>query len=272
MSAEAIQFRRYGQNGPLVVVLHGGPGAPGEMAPLAERLSTAFNVIEPLQRSSGAVPLTVATHVTDLHQVIEKSRGNEAVRLVGFSWGAMLALTYAARHPAGVERVVAIGCGTFDKQARQVFQARMTERMDETIRRRMNEIGTTLGTEADPMRRDSLLAELGRICTRLQAFDPVDADSSESVRCDERAFRETWADALRLQEDGTQPAEFRHITAPVTMVHGAADPHPGRLIYESLQPFIRRLAYVEIPQCGHKPWIERHAAEAFRAALIRCLA
>ena len=183
----------------------------------------------------------------------------------------MLALTYAARHPARVDRVVAIGCGTFDKNARQVYQTRMAERMDETTRRRMDEIQTTLASEKDRTRRDVLFAELGRLCSRLQAFDPIETASPDPVHCDEQAFRETWADAVSLQEQGLQPAEFSRITAPVTMIHGDADPHPGRLIYESLQPFIARLAYLELPHCGHKPWIERQAMDAFQATLIESL-
>jgi pimeloyl-ACP methyl ester carboxylesterase len=208
----------------------------------------------------------VAGHVADLHERLQST----AIRLVGFSWGAMLALTYAARHPAEVDRVVALGCGTFDAEARQVYQARMIERMDDRILSRVNKIQASLATEANQAKRDALFAELGGVYTHLQAFDPQEPDIGE-LYCDERAFRETWTDAVSLQEQGVQPAEFARITAPVTMIHGQADPHPGPLIYESLRPHIRTLRYIEIPQCGHKPWIERHAATAFYAALIQCL-
>jgi pimeloyl-ACP methyl ester carboxylesterase len=271
MVRQVIQSRRYGHGGPTVVLLHGGPGASGEMTPLAVQLSDKFNVIAPLQRGGGALPLTVAVHVADLHQVLESLPGDEAVRLVGFSWGAMLALTYAARHPARVDRVVAIGCGTFDKNARRIYQTRMAERTNEATRRRMSDLQASLACEKDQPRRDELFAELGRICSHLQAFDPIENDSPDLVHCDEQAFRETWADAVSLQEHGLQPAEFSRITAPVTMLHGDADPHPGRLICESLRPFIAQLTYLELPHCGHKPWIERQTMEAFHTALSQRL-
>ena len=73
---QVIQSRRYGLSGPTVVLLHGGPGAAGEMAPLAVQLSDEFDVIEPLQRGGGALPLTVAVHVADLHQVMKNLPGN----------------------------------------------------------------------------------------------------------------------------------------------------------------------------------------------------
>jgi pimeloyl-ACP methyl ester carboxylesterase len=242
------------------------------MAPVAKRLSSRFVVLELLQRGSGTLPLTVNTHVADLHESLQELSRPARVRLVGFSWGAMLALAYVARHGEGVDRVVAIGCGTFDAHTRRVCQTRMAERMDDKTRSRLGEIQVSLDAERDQRTRDRLFAELGRIYTRLQAFNPRHVGPDEPSSCDERAFRETWADVLSLQEKGVQPAEFSGITCPVTMLHGEADPHPGRLIYESLRPFIGNLAYIKIPRCGHKPWIERQAAEPFYAALVRCLA
>ena len=52
-----IEVRRYGARGPAVIVLHGGPGAPGAMAPVARALADDFMVLEPLQRPSGGEPL-----------------------------------------------------------------------------------------------------------------------------------------------------------------------------------------------------------------------
>ena len=72
----AIQVREYGTSGPMVLVLHGGPGAPGGMAPLARRLADSVRVLEPLQRGSGGEPLTVARHVADLHELVESRCGD----------------------------------------------------------------------------------------------------------------------------------------------------------------------------------------------------
>ena len=90
---ELIQVRRYGSSDPTVVVLHGGPGAQGSAAGLARSLARDFKVLEPLQRRSGNVPLTVEQHVEDLAAVAPKP-----AILIGCSWGAMLGLSYAARY------------------------------------------------------------------------------------------------------------------------------------------------------------------------------
>jgi pimeloyl-ACP methyl ester carboxylesterase len=88
------------------------------------------------------------------------------------------------------------------------------------------------------------------------------------VNFDEEAFRQTWADVISLQQQGVQPAEFENIGVPVVMIHGDEDPHPGKLIYDSLFPFIKNLQYFGLPCCGHKPWIEQYAKDDFYKLLI----
>src|SRR2546427_12191843 len=107
-----MRVREYGTSGPLVIVLHGGPGAAGETAPVARELAGSFRVLEPFQRSSGTEPLTVAVHVADLCELV-----TPGAALVGYSWGAMLALAFAAAHPDPAIRLVLVGCGTFDAAA-----------------------------------------------------------------------------------------------------------------------------------------------------------
>lgn len=266
-----IQVRSYGTGGPYVVLLHGGPGAPGDIAPLASYLQNRFRILEPLQRISGGIPLTVAGHVADLYDVLRDPVRESPIRLVGHSWGAMLALAYAARYPAEVDRVLIIGCGTFDKRSRETYQASMAQRMDSDTQRRINSLKAQLANEKDRQCRNELFGEFGRIYTRIQSFNPFPA-KREVWDCDEVGYRETWEDALSLQERGVQPAEFTRIQSPVIMIHGDDDPHPGSLIYKSLTPFIPNIQYRELPRCGHTPWIEREAKDRFYEILIECLA
>jgi pimeloyl-ACP methyl ester carboxylesterase len=48
---------------------------------------------------------------------------------------------------------------------------------------------------------------------------------------------------LRRQDDGIEPQAFAAITAPVLMIHGDDDPHPGVAIRETLRPFCRDAAF-----------------------------
>ena len=53
-------------------------------------------------------PLTVARHVADLHDVVLAVCDGQSPALVGESWGAMLALAYAAEHPRDVGPIVLV--------------------------------------------------------------------------------------------------------------------------------------------------------------------
>jgi pimeloyl-ACP methyl ester carboxylesterase len=265
-----IDVRQYGDpRDPTVVLLHGGPGAQGSIASLARAIADRFHVLEPLQRRGGATPLSVDLHVHDLHDVI-KHHEVGSVRLVGHSWGAMLALTYAARHPRHVGRVVLISCGTFDVLSRDAYQQNMQTCGDAHARERLASLLAQLAAEPRAAERDALLSQIGHRSLQMQSVD-IDPDTFDRLEGDEQGHRETWADALRLQREGRQPAEFARITAPVTMLHGADDPHPGPLIRDSLQGCISNLTYVEFADCGHVPWLERRARALFLQTLDQVL-
>ena len=116
-----MRFKEYGTAGRRVIVIHGGPAVTGHAAPIAKGLSDSFRVLEPWQRGSSDKPLTVATHIADLRELIETQCNGEKPALVGESWGAMLTLGFATGHPDLVGPIVLIGCGAFDPQTRRNF-------------------------------------------------------------------------------------------------------------------------------------------------------
>jgi pimeloyl-ACP methyl ester carboxylesterase len=226
-----VEVRRYGAVGPEVVLLHGGPGAIDSTIPVGEELSRTCRVFEPVQEAR-----TVDGHIRDLEGV---ARALSAPLYVGWSWGAMLALAYAAEHP--VRALFLVGCGTFDAAARAQLQATRLARLHGFLPRTFEEWGASTARTDD-----------------YDAFAPAPAQ-----RCDVEAGEATWDDMIRLQAEGRYPAAFASIACPVLLVHGNYDPHPGPLVEASLAPFVRDLTYLEIPRCGHTPWIERHGREPF---------
>ncbi|MCK9356484.1 MAG: alpha/beta hydrolase [Dehalococcoidia bacterium] len=255
-----LAIRHYGTHGAHVVVLHGGPGAAGYMAPVARGLSDVFRVAEPFQRRREEMPLSVARHVQDLQSVLDSVCGDEPPLLVGHSWGAMLALAYAAEHPERPKALALIGCGTFDPRSRTRLQATVRERAAEAIERRLEEVARRI---TDP---DVRLCVTGRILESLYSCELL-PHQDETVEYDARGRLDSWRDMLRLQRAGVYPAEFSRITAPVLMVHGDCDPHPGGMIRDTLASVLPQLQYLELLRCGHYPWLERHARDEFFAAL-----
>jgi len=127
------------------------------MGPVARGLADVFRVIEPFQRGSGSEPLTVARHVADLHEVIAACSKDCRPALLGSSWGAMLALAYAAAHPTSTGPLVLVGCGTFDPVTRAAMQSTIAERMSGEIHARLK-----YAEELDPGERLKAMRKLRR--------------------------------------------------------------------------------------------------------------
>ena len=257
---DGTRIRFHGDRGSPVITLHGGPGAYGGAARLAQGLSSDFRVIEPWQRPGGGIPLSVAVHVEDLHNLILSRLSAEKPVLVGSSWGAMLALAYAAEHSSSISAIALVGCGTFDKASRDMI-----------VQRRRRKIADYISKH--PEHEADLQLDIGEQMMKwhgmTDAYDPlpVDDEAVEPGTFDMQGHTETWQDMVRCQDAGIYPQSFSDITIPVLMLHGADDPHPGTMIRDSLKPYIPQLEYHEFSRCGHDPEIEKYAKEDFFAAL-----
>ena len=292
-----MKVRTYGASetsGPEVVVLHGGPGAAGYMAPVARGLAGQFRITEPFQRA--AVPgerMTVACHVADLDRLLRTLPGTSyepspaqrlaprpatapapspdsrmvpslapAPALLGSSWGAMLALAWAASHPDAAGPIVLIGCGTFHRTSRAHMQATLDARTTPDLRQRLKQLPVEYPDS------DSRLKARAELLLPLYSYELIRPDvDMELGSVDSKAHIETWQDMIRLQEEGVYPEAFAAIGSPVLILHGAADPHPGRMILDSLKPFLPQIEYHEWERCGHYPWLEKHVHQDFFALL-----
>jgi len=255
-----IDCRTYGTGPTMLVVLHGGPGAPGDLSPLAQRLGERYTVLEPLQRRSGGAPLTVARHVQDLELLLAERCSDARPIVLGHSWGAMLALAHGAAHPTRAAGLVLVSCGTFDKASRAELTARREAGLDADMRERMEAV------QRDITDADERLAAMGCLFTEADGVDLIHKPTPLKG-CDGRGNSETWADMIHCQESGLYPAAFSAIKAPVLMLHGEQDVHPGALTRAGLEPHLPQLQYVEWPRCGHSPWLERDVVEPFFATL-----
>jgi pimeloyl-ACP methyl ester carboxylesterase len=140
----------------------------------------------------------------------------------------------------------------------------MEARLGAEGRRRMEELRRELEAAPTGEARDELLTARGALAGRAQAYEPIEAtDDLPSLPADARGHEETWNDVLRLQTEGVEPAAFAAIRAPVLMLHGDADPHPGPATRDVLRRSIPQLEYIELARCGHTPWLERHTRDAF---------
>jgi proline iminopeptidase len=120
---ESIILRGRDLSNPILIWLHGGPGS--SETPLLRVMNGAledhFTVVYWDQRLAGQTldplagypeSLTIAQMLDDLDAVINRARtrlGHDRVVLLGHSWGTMLGVLYASRHPEKIAAYVGIG-------------------------------------------------------------------------------------------------------------------------------------------------------------------
>jgi len=247
--------RRWGPGPYSVAVIHGGPGAPGEVAPVARELSTLRGVLEPFQTES-----TLEGQVRELRSVLLE-HGTPPFILIGFSWGAFLSWIFASRYPELVRKLILVGCPPFEER----YAAAITrKRLDRLAPPEREEAQGLIARLDDPASgdRNLLLARLGAILARADAFDPVHPDD-EAFHCQYDLFRGVWDEACELREKEILLRMGKRIACPVIAIHGDWDPHPAEGVSEPLTREIPGFRFILLEKCGHRPWIERNASEPF---------
>src|SRR5512133_939957 len=107
-----LYYREVGQGQP-IIVLHGGPDFDHTyLLPDLDRLSDSFRLIYYDQRGRGKSArdvqpddVSMESEIEDLESV-RKYFQLDSVALLGHSWGALLALEYAIRHPRRVSHLI----------------------------------------------------------------------------------------------------------------------------------------------------------------------
>lgn len=247
--------RLYGDAPRRIALLHGGPGAPGYMAPVARELAGAgLGVVEPLQTAD-----SLEGQLLELHRMLVAEAALPAV-LVGSSWGAMLGYLFAARWPECVAKLVMIGSGVFEARYAASIQPTRLARLGEEQRREAVDLLAALQNPAAD--KGQTLARLGRLWRKADTYDPLTLDSDVLEHQYELHVR-VWGEAERLRAGGELLERGRLVECPVVAIHGDYDPHPAEGVREPLARVVRRFRFVELARCGHLPWIERQAKAAF---------
>lgn len=252
-------LRRYGSKPFRIAVIHGGPGAPGEMAPVALELASFTGVLEPLQTAS-----SIEGQVRELHDVIEKN-GDSPVILVGWSWGAWLGFIFAARYPLLTGKLILIGSGPFEeKYAAGIMPARLC-RLNEDERAEVCSLIETMA-ESTAKDKDTLMARFGALIDKADSYDLL-PHRSEFLAYQHDINHRVGQEAGKLRDSGELLRMGRKIRCPVVAIHGDYDPHPAEGVREPLSRVLKDFRFILINNCGHHPWVERKAKEKFYKVL-----
>ncbi|QDI75131.1 MULTISPECIES: alpha/beta fold hydrolase [Leisingera] len=262
MPPAAPFIRRHGAQPFIAAVLHGGPGAAGEAAPVAQELAArGFGVLEPWQSET-----SVEGQISELRHQLETACAAPAV-LIGLSWGAWLACLLAARHPHLAAKLVLAGCPPFEARFAAQIDAVRQARLRPAERQ---ELTALLGGSG--MQTPAGLARAVQLLDQAEACAPLPDLPPPQISFDRGIFQSVWAEAAELRRSGELLREAARIRCPVIALHGDQDPHPAAGVRQPLRKALPGLRFRLLRRCGHKPWIETHARAGFFQALEDALA
>lgn len=251
-----------------VIVLHGGPGAchhaVDELAQIIADLG--YRAVSYDQRGGGLSgdpfkwsEVTVDAHIRDL-DAVRAHLGVDKVRIVGHSWGGMLAAAYATAYPQRIRSLALIGSGALGPPNPDPPRLR-----DPRIIQFHRENPPISKSEEAELAKVFVPAGCGWLArTDHSAYFQYKAKYAEHLSlcgCAFPANGPTWASI-----DGD--ADFRHglLAAPkhTVVIYGDAD---QRLASADIRLLTRGFAALRVlPRCGHRPHVE--CPDALREVLV----
>lgn len=237
-----------------VALVHGGPGAAGEMAPVAAALSRDAGILE-LHQTKYSIEELVAEIKDQL-----LASGHPPVTVIGYSWGAWLGFIFAARHPELVRKLILVGSGPFEEAYAQEIMSTRMKRLSTEERAEWNGMMSRLGAgEALPD-----LKRLDELMTKTDTYEPLeDAAKADPLAVNAEQHERIWAEASALRSSGQLLEYGKRIACPVVAIHGEHDPHPYQGVVAPLTDVLNGVTCILLPRCGHTPWKERYASHSF---------
>jgi proline iminopeptidase len=261
-----LYFRETGQGQP-VIVLHGGPDFDHTyLLPEMDRLSDSFRLIYYDQRGRGRSARNVQPEEVSIRSDVEDIEALreyfqlEAVVLLGHSWGGLLALEYAIRHPDRVSRLILLNAAPASAEDYKLLrQARLQRSGDdiETLKVIRTEVSYQQG---DP----DAVAAYYRIHFRAALRKPEHLEqiiqrlrssfTNEGIlnarKIEERLVNETWL----LSRYNLLPY-LKRLNIPTLIMHGDHDFIPVECATHIAQ-VIPGARFVLLNGCGHFSYLE----------------
>jgi proline iminopeptidase len=248
-----------------LVLLHGGPGGHDQLGPVADMLDDLVRVHRYEQRGSGRStgdpPYTVKRWLDDLER-LRMLWGHDEWIIAGHSFGAELALAYAAAFPKRARAVIYMSClpaVSAGRHGNEEFRANRAARIPEALRDRFFEL-RRLRDESGEQWTPALTAEL--YCIGLSAefgdlatASPHIAAMTEGAPPVNREVNTALGEDFRRHASGNEfLANLRQMERPVLILHGERDLRSMWAV-ERLVEQLPNARLVKLPG-GHFPWLE----------------
>lgn len=255
--------RKYGKPPFNVAVIHGGPGAPGEMAPVAQELAASFGILEPLQTKN-----SIEGQVQELKEIIEQY-AEVPITLIGFSWGAWLSWILTARYPALVKKLILVGSGPFDEKYVPQMRKTLLDRLSDAEKSELCALEQAFSNPNIP-NKDEFFEKFGTLFGKADTYDALAPDNqTDTLQPQFDIYNAVWPEAAQLRKSGELLKIGQLIACPVIAIHGDYDRHPAEGVQKPFSEVVKHFEFILLKNCGHKPWIEKSAKNEFYKILMR---
>ena len=261
-----LYWREIGQGQP-ILVLHGGPDfSHNYLLPDMDRLAVAFRLIYYDQRGRGKSAhnvqpddVSIQSEVADL-DAIREFLGLESLALLGHSWGGVLAMEYAIRHPQRVSHVILMNSAAASHEDYILFQEAHGKRAARVLEKQKVLSSTAKYQAGDPQ----TVAEYYRLhfSTTLRQAEQLERliDSLRASFTSEGILK-AWAIEERLMNQTQRSSEYdllpllKQLRMPALVIHGEYDFIPVEVAIHIAQA-IPRARLLLLQGCGHFTYLE----------------
>lgn len=250
-------FRKHGKPPYDTILIHGGPGAVGDLYPLAVELGKKTGIIEALQTR-----YTINELVSELNEIIELQTTDNDLVLLGHSWGAWLAYIYAARYPQKVKKLILVSSGAFIEFYANELMGVRAKRLSSDQRMNLTRLMNVLNRAQDKILQDRTFKEIGDMFSIVDSYSPLDIENPEN-KPDYLLYKNIWYEATEMRRSGALYDLGRSVVCPLSIIHGDYDPHPVRGVAEPLFQIHDNVKLYVLEKCGHTPWRESYALHKF---------
>jgi proline iminopeptidase len=265
----SLYAREIGRGQP-IVVLHGGPDFDtGYLLPELDRLADAFRLLYYDQRGRGRSAdgvrpedVSLGSDVEDVDAVRQHFQ-LESTAVLGHSWGAVLALEYALRHPTRVSHLILMNPAPASASDVAVFRQLYVDKLGADMDRQRALVASDAYQEGDPeavaaryrlhfkpaLKRS---ADYEKLMARMKTgFIRQGKDGILKARAIEnRLMRDTWQ-----VDDYDLLPRLRTLDIPTLVIIGDQDFIP-RDIAVHIARAIPNARLITMKDCGHFAYLE----------------
>ncbi len=250
-----INIRKYGNSPYKIAVIHGGPGAPGQVAPLARELSQFSGILEPLQTAD-----SIEGQVIELKDILENN-ADCPVTLIGHSWGAWLSYIFAVEYPQLVKKLILVGSGSYEEEYIGAMKNNRTSRLTKEEDMHVGELMVLISKPKNTNAK-SALSEFGKLMSKADSFAPICLED-EILDFQPEVHQNCMKELRHLRTSKKLLEMGRNIECPVTAIHGEYDSHSFEGVEKPLSKVIKDFKFILLKDCGHYPWNELYAKNKF---------